>query len=133
MSATALTALMQLTKVLGVPLAADKLVDLATRLLFLGLELDSVAGMLRIPELEAFKSDVSAMIKKNRATLKEIQELTGKLNFAAKFSEGVSENSNEDDCVVIDGIVFKTAEFLDSLTEQFKEIDEFVTEFKDSF
>lgn len=50
-----------------------------------------------------------------------------------QYSEGVFENSDEDDCFVIDGIVFKTAEFLESLAEQFKEIDEFVAEFKDSF
>lgn len=42
-------AMMELCKLLGVPLADDKLMGVCTRLVFLGIEIDTLAGVLRLP------------------------------------------------------------------------------------
>ena len=71
---------------LGIPIADEKTVRPTTELTFLGIVLDTVRLESRLPEDK--KQDllklVSEMADKRRCTLRELQHLLGKLNFASR-------------------------------------------------
>ncbi|XP_070190042.1 uncharacterized protein [Littorina saxatilis] len=71
---------------LGVPIAADKVEGPTTCLKFLGLIVDTVALQVRIPQdkLMELKRQVSEFLCKPKVTLRQLQSLIGKLNFACR-------------------------------------------------
>jgi hypothetical protein len=79
-----LTAALALCEGLGIPMAAEKTEGPKTCLTFLGIELDTVAMEARLGERRQRElSDlISVWGKKERASVKELQSLTGLLNFA---------------------------------------------------
>ena len=76
----------QVCSELGVPLAEDKTVGPTPKLVFLGLEIDTILMVLRIPQnkLEQVKSKLLHIKGKQKVTLKHLQQLVGLLNFCAK-------------------------------------------------
>ncbi|KAM8945728.1 uncharacterized protein RCH25_049052 [Pelodytes ibericus] len=70
----------------GVPLAADKTEGPRTCLSFLGLEIDSLAGECRLPQdkLAALRDGVAEMQRAKKVTLRQMQSLLGRLNFASR-------------------------------------------------
>jgi hypothetical protein len=73
-----------LCKMLGIPMAADKTEGPVTKLTFLGIELDTVAMRASLPadkliELQRLVHDWG---RRDHASIKELQSLTGMLNFA---------------------------------------------------
>lgn len=73
---------------IGLPLAHDKTVGPATKIVFLGLEIDTDDMVVRIPpdKVDQLKSLLNFAMVKRSLRLKEIQSLVGSLNF---FSKGV--------------------------------------------
>lgn len=71
---------------LGVPIAQDKTVGPVTVLTFLGLELDTNNMLIRIPgnKLQELLELLRYVSTKKKITLKELQSLTGALNFFCK-------------------------------------------------
>ena len=69
---------------LGVPIAPEKTVGPSNILTFAGIELDSLRMEARLPldKSEKCKAMVSAFLRGKKVTLREIQSLTGLLNFA---------------------------------------------------
>ena len=69
---------------LGLPLAPEKCEGPVTDLTFLGIELDTVAMSASLPagRLAELKSLIVGWKRKARASVKELQSLTGLLNFA---------------------------------------------------
>lgn len=81
-----LTAFQTLADELGVPLAQDKTEGPTTRLCYLGIQLDSVAGTSSLPDdkLLALQALITMMRARAKCTLKELQSLVGHLNFACR-------------------------------------------------
>ncbi|XP_077778975.1 uncharacterized protein LOC144326297 [Podarcis muralis] len=73
-----------LSEELGVPLAAEKTEGPATSLIYLGIELDTVAQTSRLPEekLSALRAVIQQLLPLKKITLRQIQSLLGHLNFA---------------------------------------------------
>ena len=73
---------------LGVPIAPEKIEGPSTKIKFLGLEVDTIAMEIRLPEdkLNALKACVKDTILKKgkKISLRELQSLIGKLNFACR-------------------------------------------------
>ena len=71
---------------LGVPIADDELEGPATRLTYLGIEIDSDDMVIRLPEEKLFelRSLLEAWVVKHKCTKRELLSLIGKLSFAAK-------------------------------------------------
>ena len=71
---------------LGVPMAADKTEGPITDLVFLGIKLDTERMEASLPPKRLIELQQLACewVKKERATIKELQSLTGLLNFACK-------------------------------------------------
>ena len=69
---------------LGIPMAPEKTMGPSTTITFAGIELDSVEMEARLPQkkLDKCKELISEFLKRRKVTLKEIQSLTGLLNFA---------------------------------------------------
>ena len=69
---------------LGIPMAPEKTLGPSTTITFAGIELDSVEMEARLPQnkLDKCKELISEFLKRRKVTLKEIQSLTGLLNFA---------------------------------------------------
>ena len=69
---------------LGVPMAPEKTVGPENILSFAGIELDTLRMEARLPldKTEKCKILVSAFLRRKKVTLREIQSLTGLLNFA---------------------------------------------------
>ena len=69
---------------LGIPIAPEKTCGPATTLSFAGIELDSVSFEARLPQEKIDKCLclISDFLTRKKVTLKEIQSLTGMLNFA---------------------------------------------------
>jgi hypothetical protein len=68
---------------IGVPLADDKSVGPTTCLTFLGLDIDTVQMLVKIPDpkLLELKALIEDFKGKKKTTLKQLQSLLGKLNF----------------------------------------------------
>ena len=73
-------------KRIGVPLAADKSVGPTSKIIFLGLEIDSVGQTVSIPttKIQTVIGKVEEALKSSRLTLKELQSLIGSLSFVCK-------------------------------------------------
>ena len=71
---------------LGVPIASDKTEGPTTKLVFLGLELDSEEMVVRIPlsKLEEIKLKINKFLTHKKCTLRQMQSLIGSLNFACR-------------------------------------------------
>ena len=64
---------------LGIPLTHDKTEGPVCKLVFSGLELDSVSQIVKIPEdkVVALKRLIRDLLRVNKATLKDIQKVIG--------------------------------------------------------
>ena len=82
----ALDTLTTLCRRLGVPLAPHKQVGPTTCLVFLGIEVDSLAGQLRLPadKLARLSSALIDWGERRSCTWKELEPLIGHLNHACK-------------------------------------------------
>ena len=73
---------------LGVPIAIDKVEGPATNIKFLGLEIDTLEMLVKIPsdKLIDLKKVINDFIgkKQKKVTLRQLQSLIGKLNFACR-------------------------------------------------
>lgn len=71
---------------LGVPLAEEKTLGPTTRLVYLGLEIDTLSMTVRIPsdKIEQLRFKLSRILLKRKVTLIDLQELTGLLNFCIR-------------------------------------------------
>ncbi|XP_068680404.1 uncharacterized protein [Montipora foliosa] len=79
-----LSLFVDLCSYLGVPVAPEKTRGPSTTLCFAGVELDSVLFKARLPVEKITKclSSISNFLERKKVTLKEMQSLTGLLNFA---------------------------------------------------
>ena len=75
---------LDLCSYLGIPIAPEKTCGPATTLYFAGIELDSVSFEARLPldKIDKCLSLIASFLTRKKLTLKEIQSLTGMLNFA---------------------------------------------------
>jgi hypothetical protein len=71
---------------LGVPLAPEKTVGPTTSLTYLGLEIDTVNKLVKVPQpkVEALVNQLQKAAKAEFLTLREIQSLIGSLNFVCR-------------------------------------------------
>ncbi|XP_040186277.1 uncharacterized protein LOC120918659 [Rana temporaria] len=71
----------------GVPLAADKTEGPTTELSFLGIVIDSQAMECRLPpdKVENLRLAIRDFLGRNKVTLRELQSLLGKFNFACRI------------------------------------------------
>lgn len=71
---------------IGMPVAPEKTCEPAQRILFLGMELDSVNQIIRIPEDKRFKAmnALDNVISSRKVTVLELQQLAGLLNFLGR-------------------------------------------------
>lgn len=86
----ALNTLISLLRKLGFQINWNKVVDPTTKLTFLGIEIDSIAMCLRLPEekLLQVRHELSLFQARKRASKKQLQSLAGKLNFCASVVYG---------------------------------------------
>lgn len=77
-------------KIVGIPLAKDKTLGPDTTMSFAGIELDSVAQEARLPEdkLKKCQELLTLYQHKKKITLKELESLTGYLNFCCYVIPG---------------------------------------------
>ena len=75
---------LDLCSYLGIPIAPEKTLGPATTLSFAGIELDSVSFEARLPldKIDKCLCIIADFLTRKKATVKEIQSLTGLLNFA---------------------------------------------------
>ena len=66
------------------------MVDPTTRITFLGIEIDSIALCLRLPDekLIQVRHELSLFLHRKRTSKKQLQSLVGKLNFCASVVYG---------------------------------------------
>lgn len=71
---------------LVVPLTQEKTIGHTTVLTFLGLEINTNNMTVQIPyvKLCKLKAELVCMLNKNKVTLKQLQKLTGLLNFCIR-------------------------------------------------
>ncbi|KAJ7331886.1 hypothetical protein JRQ81_014066 [Phrynocephalus forsythii] len=76
----------QLAAKLGVPLAQEKTEGPTERLTYLGIEIDTIRGISRLPseKVQALRDTLESLLKKRKCTLKELQSLLGHLNFTCR-------------------------------------------------
>ena len=87
---TAFQTLIQLLQDLGFDISWKKVVPPTQCLTFLGIEIDSVRQMVRLPDnkLAEFKEVISNFTNKKRASKRQLQQLAGKLNWACRVVHG---------------------------------------------
>jgi len=75
---------LQMCSYLGIPIAPEKTFGPATTLSFAGIELDTIRSEARLPQdkIEKCTALISDFLRRKKVSLKEIQSLTGLLNFA---------------------------------------------------
>ena len=75
---------LMLSHYVGIPIVPEKNVGPSTTMAFAGIELDSTLMEARLPQDKLVKCRdlISAFLKRRKVSLKEIQSLTGLLNFA---------------------------------------------------
>ena len=85
-AAAQLAAVLELCEGAGVPISPEKTEGPVTRLTFLGVELDTVAMTARLSEvkLDELRSLLITWENKSHATKRELQSLTGKLQWACQ-------------------------------------------------
>ena len=88
--AQALNCLIQLLRKLGFAIHWGKVVDPTNKITFLGIELDSIAMTLRLPEekLQCFREELQLFLQMRRATKRQFQSLAGRLSWAAGVVRG---------------------------------------------
>lgn len=88
--AKALSVLIQLLRKLGFSIQWGKVVDPTTCITFLGVELDSLAMTLRLPEdkLILLKQELQSSLLCTRFTKRQLQSLAGRLSWAAGVVRG---------------------------------------------
>ena len=71
---------------LGIPMSKENTFLPATTMTFLGIELDCVTFEARLPleKLDKYKNLINEALNRKKLTLKELQQLTGLLNFACQ-------------------------------------------------
>ena len=71
---------------MGVPLADDKIVAPTEVLVFLGIELDTINMVMRLPQekVSEIKERIISCLNCHKITLRELQSLIGILNFACQ-------------------------------------------------
>jgi hypothetical protein len=71
---------------MGVPLAEENTIGPACIIIFLGLEIDTLEMVKRIPQdkLVEVRHKLHMVLSKKKVTLKELQSLVGLLNFCAR-------------------------------------------------
>ena len=81
-----MTEFVKLCEFIGVPLAHEKTVGPTTKLIFLGIEIDTTMMVIKIPneKVEKLKALLQTLILKKSMKLKEMQSLVGSLNFFGK-------------------------------------------------
>ena len=81
---------MEIAESIGVPLASDKTEGPATVLSFLGIELDTVEQVSRLPidKLNRCKDMILSFLPKKKTKLRALQSLIGLLNFACSVVPG---------------------------------------------
>jgi hypothetical protein len=86
----ALNTLISLLRQLGFDINWSKVVDPTHQLIFLGIEFDSLAMALQLPEekLVALREELAVFSDRKRASKKQIQSLAGKLSWAAQVIFG---------------------------------------------
>ena len=86
----ALSILIQLLRKLGFSIHWGKVVDPTTKITFLGIELDSVEMMLRLPDekLQSFTQELQGFVHRKRASKRQLQALAGRLSWAAGVVKG---------------------------------------------
>ena len=74
-------------KLWGVPVAEDKTVEPTEILTFLGIEFDTLAMELRLPneKLVELKNTLELFVQSKKVTLRQLQSLIGLLNFACQL------------------------------------------------
>ena len=72
--------------VLGIPVAEHKKEGPTTRLTFLGIEIDTVQGIMRLPpeKIERFRILLDEWKERTSCTRKELESVIGHLNHACK-------------------------------------------------
>ena len=77
--------LLDVCRHLGIPLAEEKMEGPTTCLTFLGIEIDTVAGELRLPreKLNRLQVALQEWLQKRRCTKRELQSIAGQLQHAA--------------------------------------------------
>ena len=88
--AQALNCLVQLLRRLGFAIHWGKVIDPTNRITFLGIELDSIAMSLRLPEekLTSFRKELHSFLQLRRVTKRQLQSLAGRLSWAAGVVKG---------------------------------------------
>ena len=83
---TDLNNFLSMCKQIGVPIKAEKTVQPSNVILFLGIELDSVSKIARLPQAKLIKiqNAIENLMAKTSVSLKDIQSLIGLLNFACQ-------------------------------------------------
>ena len=86
----ALNLVISLLRKLGFHINWKKVVDPSTRIVFLGIEIDSVNMCMRLPnaKLDQIRTELSLFENRKRASKKQLQSLAGKLNFCASVVFG---------------------------------------------
>ena len=76
----------ELCRVLGVPLSPEKIVGPAQRIVYLGIEIDTVKQSIQLPKdkLEKVVARVAAFQSRQSVTKQELLSLVGLLSFASK-------------------------------------------------
>ena len=79
-----LKAFLDMCEDIGLPMAPDKTFWPSNIMTFVGYEIDTMIGEVRLPldKVEKCRIEISKLINKKKATLREIQSVIGLLNFA---------------------------------------------------
>ena len=77
--------MVDICRILGIPLAMEKLEGPSTCLVFLGIEIDSILRELRLPleKLDRIQKLVQSWLLKKRCTKRELLSIAGQLQHAA--------------------------------------------------
>ena len=80
------TAICNLCKILGVPLAPEKIIGPAQIITYLGIEIDTIEFIIRLPEekLRELMDTLQVWKDKKKCKKRELQSLIGSLSFACK-------------------------------------------------
>ena len=86
----ALNVVLSLLRKLGFHINWKKVTDPCTKIIFLGIEIDSLNMCLRLPDdkLYQIRNELSLFLTRKRASKKQLQSLAGKLNFCASVVFG---------------------------------------------
>ena len=80
----------QICEYIGVPLAPHKITEPATDTIFLGVKIDTINRQIQLPreKIIQYRHDIQMAAHKKSITLKNLQEIVGKLSFATAAVPG---------------------------------------------